>query len=336
MRGKCIRVTSCLLCSLFLLSCSTAKKISIEGRAQGTTYHITYYSKDSKSYQKEVDSLLRQLDLSLSTYVPTSLISRVNQNDADAVADQHFTTVFNKAREVSVNTGGSFDVTVAPLINAYGFGFTKREKVNAAMIDSLLRLVSYKRVRLEGGKIIKDTSQIMLDFNAIAQGYSVDVLAYFFDSKKIHNYLVELGGEVKASGRKEKRQPWKVGIDQPNEDPYADHALKAVVILRDKALATSGNYTKFYEEDGQRYAHIINPTTGLPSKHNLVSASVIANDCMTADAYATAFMVMGMEKAIEFLATHRELNLDVYFILDDHGAWKTYSSEGLKQWMQEY
>jgi thiamine biosynthesis lipoprotein len=175
----------------------------------------------------------------------------------------------------------------------------------------------------------------MLDFNAIAQGYSVDVLASFLESKGIRNYMVELGGEVKAKGKKDNNEYWKIGIDQPNEVFKDERPLEAVVHLRDRALATSGNYRKYYVENGQKHSHIINPHTGFPEKHNLLSATVIALDCMTADAYATAFMVMGLEKSKQFLSKNKALNLEVHFIYDENGVWKTYTSETLKEWIEE-
>jgi thiamine biosynthesis lipoprotein len=175
----------------------------------------------------------------------------------------------------------------------------------------------------------------MLDFNAIAQGYSVDVLAYFLERKGISNYMVELGGEVIAKGKKNDKEYWKIGIDQPNETTTEDRPLQAIVRLRDKALATSGNYRKFYEENGQKYSHIIHPKTGYPAKHNLLSATVISDECMTADAYATAFMVMGLERSKQFLAENKALKLEVHFIYSENDTWKTFTSESLKEWTEE-
>ena len=176
---------------------------------------------------------------------------------------------------------------------------------------------------------------MMLDFNAIAQGYTVDLLSSFLESKGINNYLVELGGEVRTKGKKNNGEDWKIGIDQPNETYTEGRPLKAIVSLKNKALATSGNYRKFYVENGRKYAHIIDPHTGYPAKHNLLSATVIANDCMTADAFATAFMVMGLEKAKQFLSKAKQLGLEVFFIYDEHGTWKTYTSETLKERIEE-
>lgn len=322
---------------LLLISCNQgSNKITrIAGKAQGTTYHISYLSADNLNYKRAIDSLLKEIDLSLSTYVPVSIISRMNKNDSNVVADKYFTDVFNKSIEVSEKTGGLFDVTVGPVINAWGFGFTKKADVDSTMIDSLLNYIGYKMVTLEGKKLRKTKPQIILDFNAIAQGYSVDVLASYLEGKGISNYLVELGGEVKAKGKKNNNEYWKIGIDQPAETSTDERPLKAIINLRDQALATSGNYRKFYVENGKKYAHIIDPHTGYPAKHNLLSTSVIASDCMTADAYATAFMVMGLERSKQFLAENKRLGLEVYFIYDENGVWKTYTSETLKEWIEE-
>lgn len=304
---------------------------SIEGEAQGTTYHISYYIDGKVNLKPAVDSIVRKIDSSLSTYLPVSIISRINRNEEQVVTDNHFKNVFTKSLEVSTLTNGKFDVTVAPIINVYGFGFSKRERVNNAMIDSLLQFVGYGKVKMEGGKIIKDNPSIMLDFNAIAQGYTVDVIGAYLESKGIKNYFVELGGEVIAKGKKDNGENWKVGIDKPNENETAQREMESILTLKNQALATSGNYRKFYVEDGHKYSHIIDPATGYPAKNNLLSASVVAADCMTADAFATAFMVMGLEQSQQFLQVHKNLNLEVFFIYDDKGEWKTFTSEKLKK-----
>lgn len=320
----------------FFSSCQNKTHfMKLEGRAQGTTYRILYFCEDSLSYKEQADSLLRQLDQSLSTYNPGSIISRINRNDSTVMVDHHFIQVFNKSMEVAERTDGSFDITVAPIVNAYGFGFTEKQNINSAVIDSLLRLVDYKMVQLKGMKLTKANPRIMLDFNAIAQGYSVDVLASYLENKGIEDYLVELGGEVKAKGTKENDEPWRVGIDRPEESIATEGTLQGVVKLKNKAMATSGNYKRYYEENGQKYAHIIDPSTGYPAKHNMLSASVITTDCMTADAYATAFMVMGVEKSKSFLAKNRDLGIDVFFIYEDDAGLKTYMSEGLRTLIQE-
>ncbi len=318
---------------LLLPGCNRAvnNTITISGAAQGTSYHITYLAGQHSNYRESFDSIFKKIDLSLSTYHKGSIISKINRNDPAVKVDEYFTAVFNKSMEVSEKTKGLFDVTVAPIINAYGFGFKKRERITNALIDSLLPLVGYKKVRLVNNEVEKDTPQVMLDFNAIAQGYTVDVLASFLDSKGIRNYMVEVGGELRAKGTKLNDSSWTVGIEQPNESPAESSPLFAVVNIKDKSLATSGNYKKFYVEEGKKYAHIIDPFTGYPAKHNLLSATVIADDCMTADAYATSFMVMGLEKSKQFLLEHKDLSLEVFFIYDENGVLKKYTSKNFEE-----
>ena len=322
---------------ILFFSCNRIEQntIFISGEAQGTTYSITYISGTETSYQNEIDSIFHVIDLSMSAYVPTSIISRINQDDTTVVVDQHFMKVFNKAQEVSEKTGGLFDITVGPVINAWGFGFSKKENVDSNMIDSLLMNVGYSLVLLDHNKLIKKKPGVILDFNAIAQGYTVDVLAAFLEEKHIRDYLIELGGEVKAKGKKINNENWTIGIDQPNETELEGRPLKATIQLKNQSLATSGNYRKYYIENGQKFSHIIDPHTGYPAKNNLLSASVIAPDCITADAYATAFMVMGLEKSKQFLQQHPELQLEVFFIYDEDGKWKTFTSEKLKEQVKE-
>jgi thiamine biosynthesis lipoprotein len=328
-RALLFSIIGCLL----LISCERGSKntINISGAAQGTSYNITYLAGAYSNYRQSFDSIFKQIDLSLSTYVPGSIISKVNRNDTTVLIDDHFSTVFNRSIEISENTKGMFDVTVAPIVNAYGFGPVKKEPLDEKKIDSLLSYIGYKKVRLSDKKLIKESPQVMLDFNAIAQGYTVDVLATFLESKGIHNYLIELGGEIRAKGKKLDGSPWTIGIEQPEESPVDGISMNTKISLQDKALATSGNYKKYYVEQGNKYTHIINPITGLPAKSNLLSATVIAADCMTADAYATAFMVMGLDKSKQFLSDHTDLGLEFFFIYDDGGITKTHVSEDLSK-----
>jgi FAD:protein FMN transferase len=318
---------------LLILSCNRGinNTITISGAAQGTSYHITYVAGQHSNYRQSFDSIFNKIELSLSTYNTHSIISKINRNDTTVKVDEYFSDVFKKSIEVSEKTKGLFDVTVAPIINAYGFGFTKKERITNVLIDSLLRFVGYQKVRLVDNKLVKDIPQVMLDFNAIAQGYTVDVLASFLESKGISNYLVEVGGELRAKGTKLNDSSWTVGIEQPNESLTDDVALFAEINIKDKSLATSGNYKKFYVEEGKKYAHIIDPFTGYPAKNNLLSATVIADDCITADAYATSFMVMGLERSKQFLTDHKDLNLEVFFIYDQNGIWKTFASQNFEE-----
>ncbi len=307
--------------------------VKMDGKAQGTTYHISYHSKDSINYKVSMDSLLRKIDSSLSTYLPVSIISRMNRNETNVFADDHFKNVFSRATEISVKTNGLFDITVAPIVNAWGFGFTKKNDINQANVDSLLKLVGFNKVKLNDNKLWKQSQDMMIDMNAIAQGYTVDQMAKLLEDYGIQSYIVELGGEVKTKGFKTENEYWKVGIDYPSE--LESDEYQAILSLENKSMATSGNYRRFYEENGKRYAHIIDPRTGFPAKHNLISVTVVANDCMSADAYATAFMVMGMDETKLFLATHPEEGLEVILIYDEGGKWETYISPALQSAVSE-
>ncbi len=308
-----------LLFMLFILGSCTEKKIlklyKISGSAQGTYYTITYCADTNENLQPVVDSLFRQFDNSVSAYVPNSILSRMNNNDTTAIADSIYKTVFRKSIEVSSNTGGAFDITVGPLVNAWGFGFSKRAKVDQAMIDSLLPLVGYQKVNLVDGKLIKTDPRIRVDFDAIAQGYTSDWLGQFFESKGIRNYLIDVGGEVLGKGSKPDGNIWSVAIEMPSKNSEDERRIQAILPLKDRAISTSGTYRKYYEENGNRYSHEIDPFSGYPAKNNVLSVSVVASDCITADAYATAFMVMGLEKSKKFLLKHPEF--EAYFICDD-------------------
>jgi|JI6StandDraft_1071083.scaffolds.fasta_scaffold10369_3 thiamine biosynthesis lipoprotein len=326
------KILSAILIGLAFISACQSKKnnlITINGEAQGTTWHISYLSEDTINHKEAIDSILKGIDLSLSTYVPASIISRINNNEPGISVDSYFIDVFNKSVEVSGKTGGLFDITVGPLVNAWGFGFSKKSNLDSTRIDSILQLVNYKMLKLDGNRLIKQKKEIQLDFNAIAQGYTVDVLASYLDKSGIDNYLVELGGELIAKGKKN-TESWKVGIDQPTQNTSSERKLEAIIELNNRALCTSGNYRKFYEEDGKRYSHILDPRTGYPARQNILSATVIANDAMTADAYATAFMVMGLERSNQFLEENKDLKLEVFIIYDENNSWKTYTSESLK------
>ena len=316
-----------------LLHCQTVRTtqpVKFNGEAQGTYYVVTYFDKQDRNFQVEIDSLFKRFDSSVSVYMPASIISRINNNDNTVSTDRVFNMVFNKSMEISANTGGAFDITVGPLVNAWGFGFTSRIKVDQHGIDSLLPLVNYKAVHLIGNKVYKDNPGIKLDFNAIAQGFSTDEIGEFLLSKGIENFLIDVGGEILGRGKKTNGSFWNVGVEKPSADADDSRTLKAVVKLQNMALSTSGNYRKYFEENGVRYSHTINPKTGFPVKHSLLSVSVLASDCMTADAYATAFMVMGVEKGKEYLKKHPKI--DVYFIYAaPDGSMKTFYTKGFEK-----
>jgi len=335
-----IRIISCIfiaVCITITYSCRPYQQrgyyVSLEGPTEGTSYHITYESKDSINYQSEVDSMLRQFDLSLSTYEPASIISRINRDEPDVELNDYFIRCFKASEKVFHESGGAFDITVAPVVNAWGFGFTQGTNPDSAMIDSLLQYVGMEHIRIENNRIVKDFPGIMLDVNAIAQGYAVDIVSEFFDKKGIINWLVEIGGEVRAKGKNPKGVYWRVGIDKPIEGiQISGLQMEAVVSLRDRSLATSGNYRRFYVKDGVKYSHTIDPSTGYPVRHNLLSATVIADQCIMADAYATAFMVIGVEKTKEMLKNRKDL--DAYLIFtDDSGEYTTYSTPGMRKYV---
>jgi len=298
------------------------------GEAQGTYYTVTYFSHDTVVTQNQIDSLLRDFDLSASVWVEESIISRINNNDPDVMPDKHFTEVFKQAKRVSETTNGAFDITIGPLVNAWGFGFKNKINVDQQVVDSLLPLVNFKAVKLVNGKIEKDKPGIHIDYNAIAQGYSVDLVCGFLHHNGIKNCLVDIGGEVLAKGNKPEGKFWVVGIEKPSEEINSGRKLKATLKIKNKAIATSGNYRKFHELDGVRYSHTIDPKTGYPVKHSLLSATIMADSASIADAYATAFMVMGLEKAKQFLVKHP--GMEAYFIYSGkNGNLETFATAGI-------
>jgi FAD:protein FMN transferase len=334
-----IILQTCLL-FLFLIiaGCSSNEKdyAKIIGFAQGSTYNMIFENSgnlDPSAVSKNIEEILHAFDMSLSLYVDSSIVSRVNRNDT-VTCDSFFIGNFKKSRELWLLTGGAFDITVAPLVKAWGFGPDGHKNITDIKRDSLLKLVGMEKVELRNRKVIKSDPRISLDFNAIAQGYSVDVICRYFSSLGIKNYLVEIGGEVRVKGKKAGK-PWRIGIDKPFDDnmiPGSD--LEAVVKLRDGALATSGNYRKFYVENGIKYSHEIDPKTGNPAKNTLLSASVIADECAIADGIATAFMVIGKDETIEFLAIHPEYEGYLIFS-DERGNFKTWTSKKMKKLISE-
>jgi len=322
---------------LVLAACQSKKSeyLRISGFAQGTTYNITYENSNNEDYTDDIDSILKAFDKSLSIYDSTSIISRINNNDPMVEADDWFVTVFNKSVEVSDISGGAFDITVGPVVKAWGFGNTPIAKHDTAYIDSLLQFVGMDKVKLEGRKVIKKYPGVKIDVNAIAQGYSVDVVSNFFENKQIRNYLIEIGGEVRCKGTNAKNNLWHIGIDQPNDGNITPGGeLQAIIELNNKSLTTAGNYRKFFVENGVKYGHTIDPKTGFPARNTLLSATVVCDDAMTADAYDTAFMVLGLEKSIELLK--KLPGIDVYFIYSNpQGEFEIYFSEGLKKMIVE-
>ena len=280
----------------------------------GTIYKVTYqHGEDLKA---EMEAELKRMDGSLSPFNDTSTITRVNRNE-DVAPDSFFVNVFRRSMEISKETDGAFDVTVAPLVNAWGFGFKKGTFPDEAMVDSLMEFTGYDKVHLsQAGKVVKRDERVMLSFSAVAKGYAVDVIARMLQRKGIEHFMVDIGGEVVVRGSNPQGELWRIGINKPVDDSLAmNQELDTVLRLTGAAMATSGNYRNFYHRGGKKYAHTIDPRTGRPAQSDILSATVVAGDCMTADAYATAFMVMGLEATKHFLDQHPEIG--AYLIFTD-------------------
>lgn len=298
-----------------------------EGFIFGTVYHVTYQC--DRDLQSGIVAEMNKVDDALSTFNKQSVISRVNRNETVTLNDM-FTDVFTLAQTISHETDGSFDITVAPLVNEWGFGFKQGVEPTTHAIDSLRALVGYNKVALRNGHIVKDDPRIMLDCSAIAKGYGVDVVASYLKSQGVSNFMVEIGGEVVTCGINEQRLPWKIGVTKPTDDStQTNRELQAVLNVTDKAMATSGNYRNFYYKGGRKYAHTIDPKTGYPVQHSILSATVVADRCAVADAYATSFMVMGLEGARKILQNHPELMAYLIYA-DEKGNNQVWYSPSMK------
>lgn len=311
-----------------------SKYIYNKGFVYGTMYTITYESPAAKDFQEEIDKEFKKYTLIFSTYEPEATISKIN-NNLPVKPESVFIECFNRAQQISEITNGAFDITAGPMVNAWGFGPEERKNMTPDIIDSLKEITGYKKIHLENGKIIKDNPNMKLDMSAIAKGFTSDLLAGFLQSKGCKNYMVEIGGEVVAQGVNAKGRPWTIGISKPDENLLAGaNELQAIVKLPEHALATSGNYRNFYVEGGKKYAHTIDPKSGYPVQHSLLSATVLANNCITADAFATAFMVLGKDLGIEIARQIPEL--EIFFIYaDENGENQVYMSEGFSKYLIE-
>lgn len=292
-----------------------------------TLYHIKYQAPELLT--TKIDAELQQFNLSLNPFNPNSIIARVNRNDSVEV-DEWFTEVFHKAQEVSGKTEGLFDITCAPLVNLWGFGFSKMDSVTPQMVDSIQSIVGYKKVHLVGKTVVKDDSRLLLDCSAIAKGYASDVIARLLEREGVENYMVEIGGEVAMKGVNSQGECWRVGINKPEDDSTGVlNDVEEIVQLGKKGgIATSGNYRNYYVKDGKKYAHTIDLRTGYPAEQNILSATIVADDCMTADAYATAFMAMGLDKARQVAASVPGIEYFVIYV-NNEGKQQTEYSKGM-------
>lgn len=311
-------------------------KNSNSGSALGTSYAITYLSDRELDFQKEIDSVFEAVNKSMSTYRPDSDISRINNGDSTVRIDQMFRDVFELSKEINKITNGYFDPTVGGLVNAWGFGPGEEIRMDSLKVDSLLKLVGFDKVSVtENNRIKKRYPNIYFDFNAIAKGYAIDRLALFLDQKGIQDYLVEVGGEVVAKGENRiKEKEWAVGIEDPQV--LDSRKLKKIISLKDRALASSGNYRKYRidPKTGKKYVHTINPKTGYTKNSNVLGASVVASTCATADAYATAFMAMDLDESIKLLVQNKDLEAYIIY-LDEEGAIHEFITDGFRNLIVE-
>ena len=315
--------------------CGSGDYVRIEGFAQGGTYHVIcspVKGYDGQTIHDRIDARLLGIDVTLSGYNKGSVLSRLNDGE-DLPLNDLFTECFNRSREIWEETSGAFDPSAAPLFDLWGFGFSNRGNVSREAIDSILTFVGMNKMHLEtrgdGVHLVKDDPRMKLNFNAIAQGFSCDVVARYLDSLGCTDYLVEIGREIRCKGNNASGGPWRIGLDRPydgNMDEGKD--LQAIIEVSDCGIVTSGNYRKFYVEDGRKYAHTIDPATGEPVSHNLLSATVVAADAATADAYATWMMVVGTDRAREIIAS--KPGLEALLVYEEDGRMCTFQTENIK------
>jgi FAD:protein FMN transferase len=328
-----------ILIALLLSSCAPKQDkgvyLKIQGFTQGTTYVITYQTPDSANLHTVVDSILHEFDLSLSTYIPNSIISKINNNDSLVIPDEKFIAVWEESVRINELSGGAFDITVGPLINAWGFGPGMQLEMDSMVIDSLMNYVGMEKLSIEDGRIVKKYPEIRMDVDAIAQGYSVDVLTDYMKEIGLKNFLINVGGEIRCAGVNPAGTDWKVGVDKPIfGSALPGQELQAVLKLKDISLASSGNYRKFYEVDGKKIVHTLDPATGYTKMSQLLGATIISESCMTADALATACMVMGPEKAKEFISGLEDV--EAYFITtDEDGLYMEWYTPGMEDLIQK-
>ncbi|MDR2907271.1 MAG: FAD:protein FMN transferase [Bacteroidales bacterium] len=300
------------LLPILLVSCAEQPSlVRFSGQAQGTYYTISYYDEDGTNYQSQVDSILDAFNFVASLHEPQSEICAVNNND-DIVVSPMFQDLFRKAVSISEVSDGAYDFTIGPLVKAYGFWNKQREDITDAKIAEYLQYVDYSGIQLIDGKIVKADTNMKFDFNSIAKGYSVDIVGQFLESKGLETYLVDIGGEVLGKGLKPNGDKWRVGIEEPAKTDVSDRKVETVLELHNLALATSGTYRKYYEKDGRRYSHTIDPTTGKSVEHTLLSVTVRDTATWRADGLATAMMVLGVEKSLKML--EKLPGVEAYFI----------------------
>ena len=301
----------------FLASCDSVEKRQFFGTTQGSYYSIIYFDEQNRDFSSDFDSIFKEIEKTLSLWDENSMIRKVNRNE-DLTVNRMFIDNFDYAIKAAELSGGLFDPTVGPLVQAWGFHYKEGMEMTPQIVDSLKQLVDYRKIKIENGQVVKENPNMTLDFNAVAQGYTTDMIGDFLLSKNVTNFLVDVGGEIMAKGCKPNNKAWKVGIEKPAEDKNSERIVQEIVELRDRSIVTSGNYRKYVEKNGKRYSHSLNPKTGYPSENNLLSATIICDNTAWADCLASICMVVGMEKAIEILETQE--NVEAFFIyLDENG-----------------
>lgn len=312
-----------------LASCGKQpEKVVLQGLAQGSYYAVTYYDEQNRNFQCEIDSIFHAVDMSVNLWVDSSIISKVNRNE-DVALDSIFIDNFNIAQEAARLSDGYFDPTISPIVAAWGFSYKSGDSLTPQLIDSLRQLVDYRNIRIENGKVVKENPAMTLDFNAIAQGYTSDLIARFLESRGVKIFLVDTGGEIMARGEKPDGKPWIVGIEKPAENMDSERIVQTRIALRDKGLVTSGSTRKYVERNGKRYSHCINPKTGYPVEHQLLSVTVMAENSVWADALASICMVMGMELSMPLIQGMD--GVEAYYIfVNDQNELETFATEGFK------
>lgn len=305
---------------LLLTSCDKPQKVNYAGVTQGSYFSITYFDEDGRSFENEIDSIFEAVDNSVSLWNENSIIRKVNRNE-DVVVNQIFKDNFEWSRKASEFSGGAFDATIGPLVSAWGFHYKKELKMTPEMVDSIRQLVDYRKIEIVNDKVVKANPNMTLDFNAVAQGYTADLVGKLLEANGIYNYLVDVGGEIMARGTKPNGEEWVIGIERPAENFDSERSVQIRLNLKDKGIVTSGNYRKYIEKDGVRYSHSIDPKSGYPAPQNLLSATVIAENATWADCLASVCMLVGKEKAIELL--EKEKDVEAYFIYVENGEIKT-------------
>lgn len=324
----------CVVAGVFS-SCAADSKEYIKntGKIHGTYYSATYLQPKGVDLQQKLEQRMREFEMSLSPFNKQSIIARINQNDNSVRTDKYFETMYAMAKQVSERTDGAFDITVAPLVNAWGFGFGNRERDKTPDVAAILPYVGFRKIRLENHRLIKNDPRIMLDASAIAKGYSSDIMAQLLEENGCKNYMIEIGGEVKCKGLNPKGEKWKIGINKPVDDETnTKNEIQSIVAITDVGLATSGNYRQFYYLGDKKCSHTIDPRTGYPVNHSLLSATVIAPTCMQADAYATAFMVIGKEKAMEICESTPGMECLLIYS-DEKGEYRIIYSGGFDRYL---